>query len=68
LHQQNKDGTRAASRSRESRKQRTKKKERDESSSFLDDERVFSNNTDKSKVAPIKVDDVSPNKLSSKMK
>jgi hypothetical protein len=43
-------------------------KERDESSSLLDDERVFSGNTDKSEVAPIRVDDVSPNKLSSKMK
>jgi hypothetical protein len=38
-------------------------KENDESSSFLDDERVFSGNTDKSEVAPIKVDDVSPSKM-----
>jgi hypothetical protein len=49
-------------------KSKKQEKEKDKSLSLLNDEKVFSDNTDKNEVAPIKVDDVSPNKLFSKMK
>jgi hypothetical protein len=44
------------------------KKEKDESSSFLNNKRVFSSNIDKNEVTLIKIDNVLPNKLFSKMK
>jgi hypothetical protein len=43
-------------------------KKKNELSSLLNDDKMFSNNIDKSEVALIKLDDVSLNKLSSKIK